>query len=546
MAVAPNQQKQENSHTLPYRFKLKPYAHQLEGLKRVIEHRSYGLFYEMGTGKSKVAVDYAGYLTQIGKIRAVVILCPLSVAGVWAGDADRKGGEIRLNFPTDLPRRIINLAGIGSAKIKETLTKAQPIEGCTDFYVINYDSAWRVLPDLRKHLLKTYGGELGDVYAPRGYTQPRGSWSTLPLAVTLGQVEMTEGTCPLLIICDESHVLKHRGTQRSRMAHQLARLSPYRLALTGTPITNTPLDAWSQFRFINPKVFGLNWRSFEAEYVVKGGYGQFKVFGYRKLDDFQHRLHSQAMVVKKEDALDLPEKVFQRIPVELSAKTRRAYDKMAKEMVTEIEEYVAEAEAQGTPFRAMANIVLTKLLRLSQLTSGFITDTEGTVRRVSTEKLILALGLIENLIQEREKVVVFCRFLQELNDLSLELGKKGIKYRTIQGKVPTADRTRFIKEFQEDQTPMVMLCQIASGSLGITLTAAKTAIYFNLDFSLSNYLQSQDRLHRIGQVSKVNYLHLLATKSIDSEVYRALQEKKNVADLVLKRPHGARELVLGR
>lgn len=530
-----------NTSKNSYTFRLKPYKHQLEGLKRAIKHRAYGLFFEQGTGKSKVAVDYAGYLAQHGEVKAVLIVCPLSVVGVWAG-ADGQGGEIRKNFPTGAKRRIINLAGLGSAKIKETLPKAKHIEGVTDFYVINYDSVWRVLPELRKHFLANYSGTEGQTYTPRGYTRDRPLLRvyspSLDLAVT--QVEVTEGTCPLLVVADESFLIKGRTTNRSRALHQLARLTPYRLALTGTPIGNSPTDAWSQFRFINPKVFGLNFRAFEQQYVIKGGYGQYKIFGHRNLDDFQRRLHSQAQVVKKEDALDLPEKMYQTIPVELTPKTRRAYDKMSKEMIADIEEYVEEAKAQGVPFRAMASIVLTKMLRLSQLTSGFITDTEGTVRRVSTEKLTTAIDLISNLIEEGEKVVVFCRFLQELDDLALELGRKAIKYRTIQGKVSGLDRTRFIREFQNDPTPMVMLCQVASGSMGITLTAAHTAIYYNLDFSVTNYLQSQDRLHRIGQEHKVTYLHLTVPRSIDVEVYKALQQKQNIANLCLKAPGGVR------
>lgn len=529
----------EREAPLKYRFRVKPYKHQAQGLGRVIEKRSYGLFWEPGTGKSKTAVDYAGYLALQNSIKAVLIICPLSVAGVWGG-VDGAGGEIRKNFPVTVKRRIINLAGVGTAKVKETLAKAKELPGVIDFYIINYDSVWRVLPELRRHFVNVYGGDMGTIYSPRGYIRTSGNWNVPSLDLTVAQVEMVEGTCPVLVIADESHLIKHRTTQRSRSLHQLTKLSPYRLALTGTPITNSPLDAYSQFLFVNPQVFGLNWKAFESEYVLKGGYGQFQITGYRKLDDFQRRLHSRAMVVKKKDALDLPEKVFQPIPVELSPKTRQAYNKMAKEMVAEIEEYVENEKQKGTPFAAVAQIVLTKLLRLSQLTSGFVTDSEGAVRRVSTEKLTTAIDLISNLIDEGEKVVVFYRFKPELADLSLELGKKGIKYRVIANKA--RDRARFVDEFQSDPTPMVLLCQLGVG-MGFTVTAANTAIFYNLDYSTDHYTQSQDRLHRIGQTRKVTYYQLLATRSIDHDVLRSLNEKKSVAETCLRSPQGIREFL---
>jgi hypothetical protein len=527
----------------PYRFKTKPYNHQLEGLKRALKHSSYGLLFEPGTGKSKVAIDYAGVLAQRGLIKAVLIVGPISVGGVWVGDEELKGGEIRKHFPQGLKRRIIDLSGLGSTKTLETLRRVRYLPGVIDFYFINYDSVWRIFESLMRHFLQTYGGQLGEVSAPTGDSQiDRFQVPSLRLSTAL--VRVIEGTCPVLIVADEGHMIKHRTTRRSRALHQLARLTPYRLHLTGTFLSNAPVkNAWSQFRFIDPHVFGLNYKSFESEYVVSGGYGQYKLLGYRKLDDFHQRLHSKAMVVLKSEALDLPEKVFQRIPVQLSEKTRRAYDQMAKEAVAEIEEYVADATQKGTPFAAMATIILTKLLRLCQLTSGFITDTEGVVRRVSREKLTIALDLIENLIEQGEKTVVFYRFNPELEDLSLELARKGIKFRVIDGKAKAQDRTRFQREFQDSTEPMVLLCQLAI-SLGQDFSSANTAIFYTLDYSLEHFIQSQDRVHRNGQQRKVTYSLLQATRSIDIDVYRTLSQNKTIADMLLdKRKGGWRQLL---
>lgn len=519
-----------------YRFLTKPYKHQIEGLAKAIRHRSYGLFWEPGTGKSKTAIDYAAYLFQTGQIKAVLVIAPLSTAGVWAG-ADGLGGEIRKHLPTSVKRRIINLAGIGSKGVHLVLTKARPIPGVLDFYVINYDSVWRVLPRIRTHLFNTLGGEIGSVSSPRGYNRTSGNWHIPSLEIVADQTEITEGSCPLLVVADESHLIKHRTSQRSRALHQLAKFSPYRLALTGTPITNTPLNAYSQCLFINPQVFGTNFKSFESYYVMKGGYGQYQVVGYRNIEDFQRRIHRLSAVVHKEDALDLPPKVFQNVPVELETKARDAYDKMAEQMCIDIEEYVEDAKKRGIPFRAMAGIVLTKLLRLSQLTSGFITDTDGAVRKVGSEKLTTAIELIKNLTDENEKVVVFYRFRQELSDLSLKLAEQAIKFRVITGKAD--DRTRFIREFEESKTPMVLLFQLGT-ALGQTVVSGNTAIFYSLDYRTDHYIQCQDRLHRRGQTRKVTYLQLLANRTIDHDVLRTLQENKNIAEMCLRAPGGVR------
>lgn len=489
------------------------------------------------TGKSKTAIDYAGVLTQRGLIKAVVIIGPISVGGVWVGDEELKGGQIRTHFPLGYKRRIIDLSGLGSTKTIETLARVRYIPGVTDFYFINYDSVWRILESFMRHLTQTYGGKLGSVSAPIGDTLVDRR-EIPPLALAAGLVKVEEGTCPILLVADEGHLIKHRGSRRSRALHQLARLTPYRLHLTGTFLSNSPVaNAWSQFRYIDPRVFGLNFKAFDNEYVIKGGYGQYKLFGYRQLEDFHQRLHSKAMVVLKSEALDLPDKTFQRVPVQLSPKTRDAYERMAEDMVAEIEEYVAEAEAKGVPFAAMATIILTKLLRLCQLTSGFITDTEGNVRRVSTEKRDIAIDLIENLVEQGEKTVVFYRFNQELIDLSAELGKKGIKFRVIDGKAKPQDRTRFQIEFQNSTEPMVLLCQLAV-SLGQDFTAANTAIFYALDYSLEHFIQSQDRVHRVGQSRPVTYLMLQATRSIDLDVYRTLRDNKSIADMLLDKKRG--------
>lgn len=522
-----------------YSFKVKPYEHQRTGVVLARKFKALGLFWEPGTGKSKAAIDFAGTLIEQRKIRAVLIVCPLSVAGVWIK-------QIKMNLPSKYPRRIINLAGEGS-NIRDYLPMIKPRAGITDFYIINYESLWRVgkktkarskpeavrngIEPIIKHL-KKYGGTVGNVRSRRGDIGYYDSSFELARA----RVIVEEGNIPVLIVADEVHNIKNRSANKSIAMHEFTAVSPYRLGLTGTPITNTPLDAFSEFKFINPTVYGLNWDSFRQNFAMLGGYMGQKVLSYQRLPQFTELLHQHALVIKKDECLDLPPKQYENIPVELNQKTMTVYRDMARRLVAEIEEYVEDAQARGERFQVTARIVLTKLLRLSQITSGFVTDTEGKLRRVGVEKLKVAIDLIENLVDQGESVVVFCRFRQELRDLNENLTKKKIPVRMIYGDVKQQDRTKFIEEFQESKVPMVMVCQIASGSLGITLTAARTAIFYNLDYSSANYVQAQDRIHRIGQTRKVQYLHLLASGTIDEIIYDGLQGKIEIARMVLAKP----------
>lgn len=517
---------------LKYQFRLRPYKHQRQGLILARKHAALGLFCEPGTGKSKIAVDYAGTLIEESKIRVVLIVCPLSVSGVWIN-------EIRKNLPDKYRRRVINLSGEGR-KIPDILKMARPKTNVTDFYIINYESLWRVQEALTKHLLR-YGGENGRIYSKRLEHGFDYMWYDSQLEIAIKRVAVESGTVPLLVIADEVHQIKHRTAKKSRAVHTIAALTPYRLGLTGTPITNTPLDAFSEFRFIDPMIFGLNWNTFRLRYTIPGGYMNYKVIGWRGMDDFQRRLHAGALVVKKEECLDLPSKTYEIVPVELTTRTKTYYREMARRLVAEIEEYLEEIEEKGPVFQATARIVLTKLLRLSQITSGFVTDTEGEVRRVGTEKLKAVVETVENLIEENEKMVIFCRFRQEIKDLVQVLEKKRIPAHIIRGGVSAQQRTESIRIFQQSDKPMVMICQIASGSLGINLITeseipCRIAIYYNLDYSVDHWLQSQDRIHRIGQKEKVTYLLFLAKGSIDEEVYESLQGKVNVAERILKRP----------
>jgi len=338
---------------------------------------------------------------------------------------------------------------------------------------------------------------------------------------------------PDLVIFDESHRLKSAYSKQSRSAHRISREVDQTLILTGTPITKAPLDAFGQFRVVDEKIFGTgdsrsDWGRFKKKYGIWGGFGKFQLKGYRHLDELIAKVRKWSYRVRKKDCFDLPPKVYLDIPVTLSPKAEALYRQMAKEMIIEIEET-----------HATATIVLTKLLRLSQITSGFVKDVEGKIRVFDDGKLRACMDLISDLvIEEGHKAVIFVRFIADLERLEAALTKQKVGYRILSGSVTGPRRDSNIEEFQNDPNVKVMIAQLQAGSEGIELFAADICIYYSMSYSALHYWQSQDRLHRPGQKgTKVMYYHLVVPRSIDTIVYSVLKQKGKVAKAILHDPH---------
>ena len=351
------------------------------------------------------------------------------------------------------------------------------------------------------------------------------------------------GWGPELVIADESPRITAPQRRQSKAMHQLGAAARYRLILSGTPVTNSPLDFFSQYKFLAPGIFGDSWYSFRARYAVTGseinhatGKSYTKVLGYRNLPELVERAHSVAYRVTKASALDLPEQVDQTLYCDLEPQARRAYNDLRKHSIAQLE---------GLPV-VSAQHVVTRLLRLSQICGGLVrVDMDGyegdpqagKLAQVSRAKEKLFLETAADLLDAGKKFVVFARFTAEIGTILAALdklcGREAV--RLIDGSVPAADRGRAVEEFQRDAAVRVFVAQIQTAGLGITLTAADTAVYYSLDYSYANYEQSRARIHRIGQKNTCTYLHLIARDSIDEEVLRALRFKGNVADLVVDR-----------
>jgi len=467
---------------LKYTYKTEPFSHQKRALKKIVDlNGQAGLLMEMGTGKTKVAIDWAGIGFYNLEVRRVLVVAPLSVLGVWPRQIRQHSGA---------PARVFRL--VGPTQDRVHLLKriiASPKDDVLTYCIINYEGIWRELdrgPGIKELLIH---------------------WQ------------------PDLVIWDECHRLKSPTSKQSRAAFAISQSARYRLGLTGTHITKSPLDVFGQFRAINDKVFGTNWYQFKNTYGVWGGFGRFQLRGYRHLETLIRKLRGNSYRVKKEQCLDLPDKLFETVPVTLSQKAIDLYREMAKEMIIEIEES-----------HATASIVLVKLLRLSQITSGFVKDVEGNIKVFDNSKLNTTMDLLDDLLAEDHKVVIFVRFVNDILRIKEELLKRKVRHAILSGSVPGNKRDGLVQQFQTNPEIKVFIAQTQSGSLGIDLTAADVAIFYSLDYNAANYWQAQDRIHRIGQTKKVTYYHMTVPRSIDAIILQTLKEKGDLAQTIIHTP----------
>lgn len=323
---------------------------------------------------------------------------------------------------------------------------------------------------------------------------------------------------PDLIVCDEGHKIKTHNISASKAMHRLGAKAGYRLLLTGTLITNKAIDVFSPYKFLNPTIFGTSFYAFRSRYFDMVGYGNHTPVLKKSMEaELSARLHSIAYRAAKADCLDLPETTDVVRQVELEPAAQKIYRSLVKESFAEL--------ASG---EVTAPNVLTRLLRLSQLTGGFLgSDENAAVQQISSAKLSAMEDILESAVAEGQKLVIIARFLPEIRAICKELDGRGLRYACITGEVQ--DRAAQVAQFQNDPDVPVFVGQIATAGLGLTLTAASTMVFYSLDYSMSNYEQAKARIHRVGQRNPCTYIHLIAKGTVDEKVLTALRNKADLA-----------------
>ena len=428
-------------------------------------HYACALLMEMGTGKTLTSIAVAGTMYRAKRVQKLLVVAPLSILGVWEAEFERYAGFMyTLTVLT------------GSTEKKAKQLQIMDITGMgLQVVVVNYESMWR----LEKELLR---------------------WK------------------PDMVIADEGHKIKSHNTKAARAMHRIGAKTPYRLLLTGTVITNKALDLFSQYKYLDPKILGHYYTAFRKEFFDSEGYGGYCWSLKPSMEtELMQRVHSIAYRVTKAECLDLPETTDEVRHVDLEPTARRVYRNLVNDSWTALEKGQVTA----------ANI-LTRLLRLMQLTGGYLTDDEGgKPQQLSSAKLDALEEILESAREEGAKLVVIARFVPEIEAICGLLARMHIGYALIKG--GTHHRDDEVARFQNDPACTVFVGQIATAGLGITLTAASTMVFYSLDFSMANYEQAKARIHRVGQHSPCTYIHLLARNTVDDKVLRALRDKADLA-----------------
>lgn len=429
----------------------------------------------MGCGKTLNAIAVLGAAYQLGKISTCLIVAPTSVCSVWP----KEFGEYAA-----FPYHVAVLLGTKEKRLEALRSLETYPFKALKVAVINYESVWRE-----------------------------------------GIIEAIKNWKPDFIICDESQRIKEPRAKQSKAMHELGDLARYKMILSGTPIQNNAVDLFSQYRFLDSSVFGTNFYAFRNRYAIMGGFDHRQIIGYKNLDDIVKREHSIAYRVTKEEALDLPEQTFLTRYIELTGKDRDLYQKIKRDGF-------AELEHGG---QITAPTILAKLLRLQQFTGGFIqADEKEKPQFVYSGKINALDDILEDyVISSGKKLVVFCRFRPEIDLISDHLKKRGIRFCSIYGDIKIEDRGAIVEDFQKNPATKVFLAQIDTAGLGITLTAADTAVYYSENFNYAAYSQSLSRIHRIGQRNTCTYIHLVVEHSIDETILKALSKKEDLAKTVV-------------
>lgn len=517
------------------------FAHQRKALNTMIRTGGVtALLMDPGTGKTAVAIDYACLLAlkaRSGEAR-VLVVAPLAAVDTWVMQveqfaspqvsywAEALGGTIR--------QRAEALADRGGQPFRETGGPARrkftaPRGLHADralFRVASVPQAWT--PD--------------DVPGPRVVLEVI-NIDTLTSRRQVGSRTMADVVldgikrfAPDLVVVDESHRIKGATANASRL---LARVTPFvdrRVILTGTAMPHGPLDIFGQWRFLDPYAFGQRMADgslkqatisgFKGRFAKMGGFMGKEVIGYRNLDEMQEIMARNAVVVRKKDALDLPPTTDVTVPVNLTTAELRAYSDMKGQLAHQL----ATGQLATVPNQ------ITKIMRLRQITSGYLPDDTGALNQLGQSKARTIDSIVHDNLAGEQRIVIFGVFTAELRLLQQMLARKGTEVLLIDGSTSSDDRQLIRKRFGSDEpTRMVLVCQIKTMSLAVNeLVTANHAIFASLSQQRDDLVQARDRLDRIGQTRPVTFWYAIAPKTIDEVILKAHQQRTDLEAAVLR------------
>jgi len=466
-----------------YKFKTKPYKHQLTALEKSWNKETYAYFMEMGTGKTKVLIDNMSMLYDKGKIDGALIVAPKGVVKTW----------YEQELPTHLPDHIENVSILWQSNITKTqqekLESLFEIETALHILVMNVEA---------------FSTDKGIKFASKFLNSHK-----------------------VLMAIDESTTIKTPTAKRTKNIINLGKYAKYRRIMTGSPITKNPLDLYTQCEFLDPYL--LNHSSY---YSFRNRYAEMKtmhirgrsiqvVHAFQNLAELSDKVKGFSYRVLKEDCLDLPPKNFIKRHVTLTPNQKKVYQQMKKEAI---------ATLNGKVTSTMT--VLTQLMRLHQITCGHFTADDGSTQSVESNRLNELMSVLE---ETEGKAIIWANYQLSVSEIIQRIIKEYGKdsYVHYYGLTSQEDRQDFIRKFQNDPKCRFLIGTPQTGGYGITLTQANTVIYYSNGYDLEKRLQSEDRAHRIGQTKTVTYVDLICEDTVDEKIVKALRNKINIASEVM-------------
>ena len=468
---------------MKYKFRVKPYKHQITALEKSWNKKTFAYFMEMGTGKTKVLIDNMSMLYDKGKIDGALIIAPKGVLGTWYNQ----------ELPAHLPKHIENVSVMWQANINKK--QQEKLDG-----LFETGEALHILV----MNVEAFSTDKGLNFAAKFLRSHRS-----------------------LMAIDESTTIKNPKAIRTNNIIDLSELARYRRIMTGSPVTKNPLDLYSQCEFLDPDHL-----EFTSYYAFRNRYAEMKtlhisgrsiqvVSHFKNLNELSDRLQTFSYRVLKEDCLDLPSKIYMKREIELSKEQKKLYEQMRKE---------ALATLNGKTITTMT--ALTQLMRLHQITCGHFSADDGTIQNIKNNRLSELMNIIEEI---EGKAIIWAHYQHDIQTIVNEIEKKHGPGSVVHyyGKTLPEQREKAIKNFKTNDECRFFVGTPQTGGYGLTLVAANTVVYYSNGYDLEKRMQSEDRAHRIGQDKSVTYIDIIAEETVDNKIVKSLRKKINIASEVM-------------
>jgi len=431
---------------------------QKQGIEKAWPHPGFALFWWAGSGKTISTIALFNARKVAGLVDKLLIVCPTSIKGVWSLEIDRYSG---------IPHTV---------QVFESGSVLKDV----DVLVVGVEAL-------------SQGG-------------------------AAEQAAKFVGDGRVMVVVDESSRIKNHSAGRTEKCWELGEAAQFRLILTGTPVTQGPIDLFAQFRFLDPNIIGeLSYYSFRNRFAILGGFENRKIVGYRNLEVLMDRIRPFSDTSGKNEITGLPPRSFQVRKVKASPLQHR----LCKELVREMSTQLGDKEI-------VAQNALEIILRLQQIAGGF--DPDGNPVSSSNPKLNEVMDVLREF---GGKAIIWARFIPEIKAIRDEIEKEWPNSTiTMFGEVKSEDRQGLVNGFQSNPAKRFFIVNQQTGSMGLTLTAATLAVYYSNTYSYEERVQSMDRLHRIGQEEPVMYVDVLSDLKVDGLVMAAIENKSSMASYV--------------